>query len=417
VALVFLGTDFHDSPLTDLELFDTQSSRVLSALSAENSVVDGVVILSTCNRFEVYLDSSSPRDGVNYAIATIARETGAESADIRAKLTTLAGSEVAHHLFSVSSGLESMIVGEEEISGQVKRALIASHNRGYSSKALNHLFQHASSVTKSVSTATGLGSTGRSVITAALDLAQQQVGDLPGKAVLLIGTGAYSRVVTAAIRRRGVEQIFVYSRSGRAERFSSTHATTPVSHAELRYVMSRVDLVVSASGSPGVTVDEELARAVARQRPERSDLVFIDVSLSRDVASGIAEIPGLSVIDLESIKTHAPQEYVKSLDAARAIVNVAAEDFHTRMTSRAVDPAIAALRAHVRRHMDREIDSVRRKSGDVAASEVQKSLRRVTNSLFHGPSERGRELTADGNHASYVDAIRLLFDIEVSDSV
>jgi glutamyl-tRNA reductase len=417
VALVFLGTDFHDSPLKDLELFDSQSSRVLSALSAETSIVDGVVILSTCNRFEVYLDSSSSLDVVDYAIGTIAREMGAESADIRAKLTTLAGDDVAHHLFSVSSGLESMIVGEEEISGQVKRALITSHTLGHSSKVLNHLFQHAASVTKSVSSATGLGSTGRSIITAALDIAQQQVGELPGKSVLLIGTGAYSRVVTAAVRRRGVEQIFVYSRSGRAEKFSATHATTPVSQAELLDVMSSVDLVVSASGTPGVTVDEELARAVARQRSGRSDLVFIDVSLSRDVASNIAEIPGLTVIDLESIKTQAPQEYVESLDAAGAIVDAAVVDFHTTMTSRAVDPAISALRAHVRGHIEREIESVRRKSGDVAASEVQKSLRRVTNSLFHGPSERGRKLTADGNHAGYVDAIRLLFDIEVTDSV
>lgn len=416
MALVFLGTDFHDSPLTDLELFDSQSSRVLSALSAENSVVDGVVILSTCNRFEVYLDSSSPRDSVNYAIATIARELGAESAEVRAKLTTLAGPDVAHHLFSVSSGLESMIVGEEEISGQVKRALINSHTRGHSSKALNHLFQQASSVTKSVSTATGLGSTGRSVITAALDLAQQQAGKLPGKAVLLIGTGAYSRVVTAALRRRGVEEIFVYSRSGRAEKFSSTHATVPVSHEDIVDVMSSVDLVVSASGSPGLTVDEELARAVARQRSGRRDLVFIDVSLSRDISSDIADIPGLSVIDLELVKTRAPREYVESLDAARAIVDAAVEDFHTRMTSRAVDPAISALRAHVRSHIDKEIDSVRRKSGDAAASDVQKSLRRVTNSLFHGPSERGRALATNGNHASYVDAIRLLFDIEVSDN-
>jgi glutamyl-tRNA reductase len=417
VALVFLGTDFHDSPLTDLELFDSQSSRVLSALSAENPVVDGVVILSTCNRFEVYLDSSSPRDGMNFAIATIAREMSTESSEIRSTLTTLAGSDVAHHLFSVSSGLESMIVGEEEISGQVKRALIASHTRGHSSKALNHLFQHAASVTKLVSSATGLGSTGRSVITAALDLAQHQVGDLPGKAVLLIGTGAYSRVVTAALRRRGVEQIFVYSRSGRAEKFSSTHGTTPVSHAELVDLMSSVDLVVSASGTPGLAVSEDLARAVSRQRSGRRDLVFIDVSLSRDIAREIVDIPGLSVIDLESVKTHAPREYVESMDAAQAIVDAAVVDFHTSMTSRAVDPAISALRAHVRGHIEREIESVRRKSGDVAAIEVQKSLRRVTNSLFHGPSERGRQLTADGNHASYVDAIRLLFDIEVSDSV
>jgi glutamyl-tRNA reductase len=315
----------------------------------------------------------------------------------------------------VASGLESMIVGEEEISGQVKRSLSQAHRHGYASKNLNHLFQNAATVAKSVTTETGLGASGRSVITTALDVAGEHLKGFEGKKALLIGTGAYSRVVAAALQRMRVEEIYVYSRSGRAEKFSNNHETHPVRKDQLVEVMSEVDLVVSASGAQGFAVDEVLAREVASLRSSQSPLILIDVSLSRDVAPEVSGVGGMVVIDLERIKDRAPQEHVDSVLTAREIIHSAVSNFEESMASRTIDPVVAALRAHIGVWVEEEIESVRRKSGNGAADEVQKSLRKVTNAILHAPSVKAKELAIDGNHQDYIRAVRLLFDIDVND--
>ncbi|AWR20735.1 glutamyl-tRNA reductase [Aurantimicrobium minutum] len=415
VALVFIGTDFHDTPLTDLEKFEAASAQVLNTLSPHDSFLEGVVVLATCNRFEIYFEAESFHDSMDYVTSAVATALGVSSEVVTSMLKVLYGDSVPQHLFSVAAGLESMIVGEEEISGQVKRSLSLAHQRGYVSKNLNHLFQNAASVAKAVTTETGLGASGRSVITTALDVASEELGGIAGKSVLLIGTGAYSRVVSAAIQRQGVDNIFVYSRAGRAEKFSENHETTPVSKEQLVQVMAEVDLVISASGAPGYAVDVTLAQEVLAYRSGKSDLVLIDVSLSKDVAPEVSQLEQMSVIDLEQIKHRAPQEHIESVLTAREIIHTAVTDFENSMASRSIDPVVAALRSHIGLWVDEEIESVRRKSGNSAAEEVQKSLRKVTNAILHAPSVKAKELAVDGNHDDYINAVRLLFNIEVNE--
>ena len=143
VALVFLGTDFHDTPLTDLEKFESASAEVLTALSPSDSVLEGVVVLATCNRFEIYFEAESFHDSMDYVTSVVAKALDVPTDVVTSMLKVLYGDSVPQHLFSVASGLESMIVGEEEISGQVKRSLTQAHQRGFVSKNLNHLFQNA----------------------------------------------------------------------------------------------------------------------------------------------------------------------------------------------------------------------------------------------------------------------------------
>lgn len=415
MALIYLGTDFHETPLTDLEHFETAAEKVLTALRPSESLLEGVVVLATCNRFEVYFEAESFHDSMDYVTTAIARELGIDSTLVTSMLKVLYGDGVPQHLFSVASGLESMIVGEEEISGQVKRSLSRSQKLGCTSKNLNQLFQHAASVAKVVTTKTGLGASGRSVITTALDVAHEDLGGLAQKKTLLIGTGAYSRVVAAAVQRLGVNEIYIYSRSGRAEKFSENHETIPVARDQLNSIMAEVDLVVSASGAKGFAVDEKLAVEVAHLRVNKPPLVIIDVSLSKDVAPEVSRVEGITVIDLEHIKDRAPQEHLDSVITAREIIHGAVKDFESSMASRTIDPVVAALRAHIGIWVEEEIESVRRKSGSTAADEVQKSLRKVTNAILHAPSVKAKELAMDGNQADYVRAVRLLFDIEVNE--
>jgi glutamyl-tRNA reductase len=308
-----------------------------------------------------------------------------------------------------------MIIGEEEIAGQVKRSLSRAQRLGQSSKTLNQLFQTASSAAKSVTTETGLGASGRSVITTALEIAEEHTGGLGGKQALLIGTGAYSRVVASALEKLGLDEVFVYSRAGRAEKFSSTHHTTPIDSASLVETMAQVELVVSASGSTGYAIEEEIALMVSQHRADKSPLVLIDVALSKDVAPEVSLISGMTVIDLEEIKTRAPQEHIESLATAKSIIDQCVTEFHERLTARSIDPVVSALRAHVGIWVDAEIESVRSRSGDAAAQEVQRSLRKVANAILHTPSVKAKELAIDGNQQEYVQAVRLLFDIEVND--
>lgn len=415
MPLVFLGTDFHDTNLTDLEKYSAVAGAVLSSLTPQDSPLEGAVVLSTCNRFEVYYEAESFHESLDYVTENIAEHLGVDAETVNSSLRVLYGDAVPQHLFSVAAGLESMIVGEEEISGQVKRALATSQKAGKASKSLNELFQSASKVSKSVSSTTGLGASGRSIITTAIDIAGEFVDQWSSARVLLIGTGAYSRVVTAALQRLGVEHIEVFSRSGRAKRFADSHNITALTGTALEQAISQADVVVSASGTTGYAVTTEIAHSALTLQKRSRVLPIIDIALSPDVDPELSEHPLITLINLELIRMRAPQEHVDSVTTARHLVHSAVEDFEETLASHSVDPIVAALRAHIGLWVEEEIENVRKKSGDKAAYEVKKSLHRVANAFLHAPSVKAKELAVDGNHEDYIKAVRLLFDIELSD--
>ncbi|HLP23112.1 MAG TPA: glutamyl-tRNA reductase [Microbacteriaceae bacterium] len=413
VTLVLLGTDFRDSPLAKLDALVAAAPAIGAALDPQHiPSLQGGVVLATCNRFEIYLDVSTFHDSVSIVTDLIASHTALDPADTAAMLTVRTGDAAIHHLFSVAAGLESMVVGEEEIAGQVKRAWASAKRRGMSSKPLNALFQRAATVSKAVTRSTGLGSSGRSLITSALDLAAGHLGSLEGRRALLIGTGAYSRVVTAALQRSGLRDILVYSPSGRAERFCAAHDTLPVPTDGLAQALERVDLVVSASGSHSTVVGRSMVSQVL-ERGRDDALVIIDVALSRDVDPGVVDLTGVELIDLERIHQATPPEHHEAVSAARELVQSAVVEFRSTLATQTVDPVISALRSHVGQWVEAEVDRVRRRSGDGAAIEVERSLKTVTNALLHGPSVKAKAVAAHGDPDDVVAAVRLLFDIEV----
>jgi len=413
VALIYLGTDFHNASLSDLEKFESSAEAIQNSLSLDQNLIHGAVVLATCNRFEIYFEADSFHDSVDQVTEIIAKNLEMSTEEISSTLKVLYGDNVPQHLFSVAAGLESMVIGEEEISGQVKRALSKANQIGFASKNLNKLFQNAASVAKAVSTETGLGASGRSIITTALEVAKEKIGNLNSSKVLLIGTGSYSRVVTAALQRLEVSEIFVYSRTGRAEEFSASHNTIPISKEQLIQTMATVDLVVSSSGTRGYIIDHKLAERVIQSRAKESNLILIDVSLSKDVAPEVNNLSDFVVIDLELVKEKAPPEHFESIIAARDIIHNAVIDFEHTLLVRSIDPVVAAMRSHVESRVNEEIENVRRKSGNTVATEVEKSLRKVINSLFHEPSIRAKEFALEGNQKDYIKAVKLLFDIEV----
>src|SRR5690606_21957402 len=241
----------------------------------------------------------------------VARLGGMDPRRVATLLRPLTGPDVPRHLFAVASGLDSMVVGEREVAGQVRRALRAARADGTTSSALERLFQAASGTARAVGSRTGLAGRGRSVVGVALDLAGAELE--PGLAhsrALLVGTGSYAGAAVSALRSRGVTSIAVYSPSGRAEGFAAARGLTPSPGDGLVRAMAEAEVVVCCSGTRGPAIDAAMVREArhetapsGRARP----LVLVDLALRHDVAPDVADVPGVRLIDLAVVQQHAPE--------------------------------------------------------------------------------------------------------------
>ena len=413
MTLILIGTSYRNIPLSELEILERNAESIRSAIFEnyiDGSEIEGGVVVSTCNRFEIYLDAGDPDLARNRVFQAITSACELDLAYCEANLITLCGVEAIAHLFQVSAGLDSMVVGESEITGQIKRALAQTQRMGNSSRVIEALFQRASTVSKRVVNETGLGAAGRSLITSALDIVKSGGFTLRGKSILVIGTGAYARVVIAALDREKVGQILVYSPSGRAEKFSETHPTTPVLDSEFRQVLTQVDLIVACSGTHGRLVTSEHLIPC-----EKKFLPIIDLSLSPDIEENVKELANVQVIDLEMIYKSAPQEHLEVIARAEKLTTEAAHELQLDLAARANDPLVMALRAHVNTIVTDEVDRVRRKKGEEIAQEVNRSLQLVTKSIFHKPTIHARSSAILGESDEYQRAIQILFGLEVEE--
>lgn len=408
MVLVLVGASHHDATLEEIERLSRAGHSLATTLTAHDGV-NGALVLSTCNRFEVYLDLDRFHEAIDLTTREIAEQAGIDHAEVVESMRVTMGTSVAQHLFSVASGLESMVVGEDEVAGQVKSALAAAQVAETTSPTLERMMQRALATSKAVTNMTGLGAAGRSIVTVGLDVVEERHGELSGRSALVLGTGSYARVVTSALSKRGVEEIHVYSSSGRAAKFANSHGISPVSEEELASVITGVDLVAACSGAPHHIIDIDLIDA----RASRSEsLPIIDLALSPDVAPEVRGRDDVDVIDLEVIRVYAPREHSSAVLEAQEIVRGAVECFERAETGRAADPAVVAMRAYVSSIINEEIERTRGRLGDDTAEEVARSLHRVSNALLHTPSVRAQELARTGDIDDYRKAMHTLFGID-----
>jgi len=305
-----------------------------------------------------------------------------------------------------------MVVGETEIAGQVRRAAANARNDGTVSPSLGRLFRAATSAARQVSSSTGLGSAGRSLVSVALDLVEESEGPLAGRSALVIGTGAYARVVHAALQRRGLEERYVFSLSGRAHSFAETHGGHRVSQRELMDALGRVDLVITSSGAPHPILEADMLAAAVEDRPSRMPVV--DLALTRDVEAEAADVPGIRLIDLELLSQHAPREHSEAISAAHGAVAKAAADFAALEAERTADGVIVAMRAMVHSVVESEIERTRRRLGEEAAELIRQSLHRVEQEILHAPTIRSRQLTREGRLDEVEHAVNVLLGLSVT---
>ncbi|MET1044727.1 MAG: glutamyl-tRNA reductase [Microbacteriaceae bacterium] len=372
-----------------LEKLSVGAPAVATTLGS-NAGIDGAVVLSTCNRFEVYIDADTTD-----AVELIAEAAGLDVETLRSSATQLHGDAVAKHLFSVSSGLESVVVGEDEISGQVSRALLDARRIGSTSPALEKLFQRASKTSRGVKTQTALGGAGRSLVRLALELVSSRLTDWAETRVLLVGTGQYAATTVAALRDRGAEQISVYSPSGRALPFATKHALS--AETELGAALAGSDVVITCTSGADPVITPELLTAGRR--------MIVDLGLPRNVDPLVTGVAGVELLDLETISLHAPLDEITATADARELVGSAASEF---AADEAIAPAVVALRTHVLGILDAELAR-----GRAASPEAEAALRHFAGVLMHGPSVRARELALEGRASDVTAALETLFGIQV----
>lgn len=410
VPVTAVGVSHHLIPLEELAQLNQAAESALDRL--DEAGLPGVVLLNTCNRFEVYFESASFHGGLETVLDALRQSVPESQRPLLDQFQVYAGQTAVQHLLEVASGLDSMVVGEAEIIGQVRDALARSGDRA--SASLYRLFHAALTTAKAVSTDTDLGAAGRSIAQVGLALVEQRHFPLAGRRALVVGTGSYARVVTAALQRLDCTDIHVYSPSGRAGRFASTHPVLPVPADGLADALATTDLLVTCSGGESADGPVVTVELLAGARAGATALLpVLDLSLSGDVAPDAAQLVGVDLIDLEEIGAHAPAGQSAAVLAARDLVARGVETYLHLEQGRAATPAVTAMRAHVSQFIEREIEAAARRYDAETAAAVARSLRRVSNALLHTPSLRAAELARSGELADYSHALHTLFGIEV----
>jgi glutamyl-tRNA reductase len=303
-----------------------------------------------------------------------------------------------------------MVVGENEVSGQVGDALEDSRNNGDTTPSLERLFQQASRTAKQVSSSTGLGAAGRSLVGVGLDLVIDRHGPLADKSALVIGTGAYARISTQSLRSRGCQSISNFSATGRAQHFADSHDLQAVDADHLPELMPHIDLIVACSGVHDFVVDDSYAAIISTRTRV---LPIIDLALHSDIHPDIRALEAIDYINLALIGEHAPTEHAGVIDSARQVVRDSVEAYGDSELGRSADPMVVALRTRFDEVVAEEVNRVRRQSGDIAADAVALSLHRVTSSLLHTPTMRARQMAKIGDGLDYARAIHLVFGVDV----
>ena len=374
----------------------------------------GVVVLSTCNRLALLIDADSWADtgcpaalhplpgsavhgsdsrtsathgsaawassadaapsGLGEAVASfLAERAGLAPGSLR--LSHLAGAAARREMLAIAAGLSSMVVGEAQIVGQVRRAAETAAAEGTLSPDLVRIIERASATARRVAHDTELSSQGRSVVAVGIDQAAGHLPLLTGCRALIVGTGSYAGATVAALRARGLTDIAVFSASNRAEAFAAGHDLRAVPTDSLPEAMVRSDLVVTCRGVGGPVLTADVVAPVAAERLRSAGgvgrpLVILDLALTRDVDEAVRALPGVVHLDLPGVRDAVPDAEVRQVDAARAIVDAEADDFERTLAGRSMDPLITTLRSHVGKIVTEEIERLRPLQSRLPASTV-----------------------------------------------
>ncbi|MFC4046105.1 glutamyl-tRNA reductase [Dactylosporangium siamense] len=386
---------------------------VLADLVAQ-PYVDEAVMLSTCNRVEIYASVTAFHGALADIGGILAARSGTTVGELAPQLYVHYEVDAVRHAFRVAAGLDSMVVGEAQILGQLRDAYGVAAEQGTAGRVLHELLQQALRVGKRVHAETEIDRAGQSVVSAALAYGQGATGTIEGRPALVIGAGAMGALSLATLRRSGAHPLYVTNRSaGRAERLAELHGAIAVPYATLPTALEQVDVVISATASPGPVLDAALVGAAGHP------LLVLDLALPRDVAPGVGDLPGVTLVDIELLSESLSTTADAEQRAAEDIVAGEVEAFLTWLRGADVAPTVAALRARADEVVEAELGRLAQRCPELTdghRAEVAHSIHRIVQRLLHQPTVRVRQLAAEPGGETYAQALRELFDLQIPTS-
>jgi glutamyl-tRNA reductase len=418
VSVLVVGLSHKSAPVPTLELAAV-SGDVLAKLIQDVGRAEPVAetfVVSTCNRVEVYADVDRFHAGVTAICELLARHCGMPAAELTPHLYVHYADRAVNHLLAVASGLDSMVVGEGQILGQVRSALKLAGELSTLGRVLGDLGRLALRTGKRVRAETAINQLGASVVSVGVELAAQSLGTgggepLAGRRVLVVGAGSMSALATATATRQGAARIVLANRTRKhAERLAAQHDGVVVDLDELPGAIAEADIVISCTGASGHVISADMVGG-------GRELVILDLAMPRDVEPAVAGLRGVTVIGMDVLSEHGTVAQAQDVAAVRAIIEEELAAYQQAADAATVAPTVVALRAKAAKVVDAELARLAgRLSADGlsghALDEIAQTVRRVVDKLLHAPTVRVKELAGSPGGEEYAAALRVLFDLD-----
>ncbi len=417
--LLVVGTNHQTAPVEvreRLAFTDDELPAALERLMAEGGLKEGM-ILSTCNRVEVWAAGEAPEAARETLAAYLAKARGVDLETLRPALYAYAGIEAVAHLFRVASSLDSMVVGEPQILAQVKAAYAQAHAAGATGPVLSRAVHAAFRTAKRIRTETGIARSAVSVSYAAVELARKIFGDLAGKVVLLLGAGEMGELAAQHFRDRGIARLLLANRTpGRAEELAQRFGGEAVPYAEVARCMAEADIVLCSTAAPDYVVTRaEVERLLANRRYR--PVFFIDIAVPRNVEPSVNELDGAYLYDIDDLRAVVEanlRERAREAERAEALVTEELGKFARRLADRDAVPTIRSLRERLeeirREEVARTLGRLRDASPETRAA-VEALSASLVNKILHAPIQRLKlgDHHSEGRH--FRELVRDLFGL------
>jgi glutamyl-tRNA reductase len=410
VSILVVSVSHKSTSVSDLAqlALDASASAKLAEQLIGSEHIDEAVVLSTCNRTELYASVSRFHGALDDATQALADMAGLRPGELRSLCAVFFDEGAVAHTFSVASGLDSLVVGESQILGQVKAALTLSQAHETVGTVLNSLFQQAIRVGKRVHTETGIGAAGRSLISAAYRLLTDKLGALDGQRVLVVGAGAMAGLAARTAATDGAMVTCANRTLARAERLAEAVGGKAVPLADLPQALAETDVLVTCTGARTLTIGvDDLAGTPVRG--------IVDVALPADVAPEVTA-HGVCLVNLDRLVTDQPDSAsAQEIEDARDLVREEVASFLGLRRAAQVAPTVVALRSMASAVVAGELRRLEARLpqlDDHEREQIQRSMRRIVDKLLHTPTVRVQELSAEPDAVDYAAALRVLFALD-----
>jgi len=417
MSVVVIGVNQRSIPIGDFEklaIDDSSLAKVLDDLTSSADISEAVV-LSTCNRTEIYVRAEKFHPAFGDVRDALARHSGLATMSFVDHLYAHHDADAARHLFSVASGLDSAVLGETEILSQVRTAFDKAESAGVVGPALSRLFGASCTAGRKVRASTGIARNITSVSRAAVAMATHALGSLDGKAICVLGAGEMSEGMTVALRDAGTRRIVICNRTvERAQQLAERVGGDVAPLEQLGSVIEDVDVLLTGTGANELMISHSELDAIMTTRPKRR-LLIVDIAVPRDVDPAAGEIPGVTLLDMEDLTEFAEagrEERRGEIDAVRAVIEDEVARFTAVSSAEQVEPLARAFRRDVE---SLRLAELRRVSASVDAdtlAHVDAATKALLNKLLHGPMTELRESAGSARGDRLAEALQALFDID-----